>query len=207
MFLILYKNQFLKSSMNLILLAIVFFNLANIAYSAELSEKEIYDIKSEAFALYSTDNKKEAIKLLEQIPINQRTEDIFIILGNINDDEKKTSEAIENYNNAIKAKEDSHKAYYNIGCILLEKKSYDLAIKNFKLSIKQDKSFAYAHYNLAHCYLAQKEYKKAKKHLLKALYLKGDVRDFYISLIYCYKMLGDEKSAQKIVDSINQVES
>ena len=29
-----------------------------------------------------------------------------------------------------------------------------------------------------------------------------DDKDFYINLAYCYKMLGDNKSAQKIIDSL-----
>ena len=201
------KNKTLKSSINLILILFLCF-FCNFALASEvLSDKEILDIKNEAFALYSTNNKEEALKILERIPQNRRDEDVFVIIGNICDDDGKRGEAIENYNKAAAVSEKAYKAYYNIGCILLKKKSYELAEKNFKMSIKCNKEFPYAHYNLASCYMAQENYSKAKKQLIKAISLKADDKDFYINLAYCYKMLGNQKAAEKIVNSLNQIKS
>ena len=201
------KNKTLKSSINLILVLFSCF-FCNFALSSEiLSDKEILDIKNEAFALYSTDNKKEALRVLERIPQNRRDEDVFVIIGNIYDDMDKRGEAIENYNKAAAVSNKAYKAYYNIGCILLKKKSYELAQKNFKMSIKCNKEFPYAYYNLASCYMAQGDYSKAKKQLIKAISLKADDKDFYINLAYCYKMLENQKAAQKIIDSLNQIKS
>ncbi len=201
------KNKTLKSSVSGILILLIFIFCQN-AYSAELfSDKEILDIKNEAFALYSTNNKKEALEMLERIPQNRRDEDIFVVIGNIYDDLGQRSIAIENFNKAVNISKKPYKAYYNIGCILLKKKSYELAKKNFEMSIKCNKDFPYSYYNLASCYIANEQYSKAKKQLIKALSLKADEKDFYINLAYCYKMLGDNKAALKIVDSLNKIKS
>lgn len=201
------KNNILKSSISVILI-LFFQTFWQSAFSyGLLSDKEILDIKDEAFALYSTNNKEEALELLNRIPQNRRDEDVFVIIGNIYDDSGKRGDAIENYNKAAAISKEAYKAYYNIGCILLKKKSYELAEKNFKMSIKSNKDFPYAYYNLASCYIAQQEYSKAKKQLIKALSLKADDKDFYVNLAYCYKMLDNDKAAQKIIDSLNEIKS
>lgn len=201
------KNNILKSSISVIL--ILFFQIScQSAYSySVLSDKEILDIKNEAFALYSTNNKEEALQMLNRIPQNRRDEDVFVIIGNICDDLGQRGAAIENFNKASQVSSKAYKAYYNIGCILLKKKSYELAQKNFKMSIKCNKDFPYAYYNLASCYIAQEQYSKAKRQLVKAISLKADDKDFYINLAYCYKMLGNDKAAQKIIDSLNKVKT
>lgn len=199
------KKKTLKSSISLILILFfhVFFSTAQ-AQDA-LTDKEILDIKNEAFALYSTNNKQEALELINKIPQNRRDEDVFVVLGNIYDDLGKRGVAIENFNKATTISNKAYKAYYNIGCILLKKKSYALAEKNFKLSIKCNKEFPYSYYNLASCYIALEKHSKAKKYLIKALALKADEKDFYVNLAYCYKMMGNDKAAQKIIDSLNKI--
>ena len=201
------KNKTLKSSVSGIILLFLLFLFQNAQASELLSDKEILDIKNEAFALYSTNNKKEALEMLSKIPQNRKDEDIFVVIGNIYDDLGQRGIAIENFNKAVSVSKKPYKAYYNIGCILLKKKSFELAQENFKMSIKCNKDFAYSYYNLASCYIANEQYSKAKRQLIKALSLKADEKDFYINLAYCYKMLGDSKSAQKIVDSLNKVKS
>ena len=201
------KNKTLKSSVSGIILLFLLFLFQNAQASELLSDKEILDIKNEAFALYSTNNKKEALEMLSKIPQNRKDEDIFVVIGNIYDDLGQRGVAIENFNKAVSVSKKPCKAYYNIGCILLKKKSYDLAEKNFKMSIKCNKDFPYSYYNLASCYIAKEQYSKAKRQLVKALSLKADEKDFYINLAYCYKMLGNDKAAQKIVDSLNKVKS
>lgn len=204
---ILLKNKTLKSSISVIL--ILFFSTfcAKAFCGQTLTDKEILDIKNEAFALYSTDNKDEALETLRKIPSSRRGEDVFLIEGNIFEDIGERGSAIESYNKAISIAQKDYKAYYNIGCILLKKKAYALAEENFKLSIKCNKEFPYAYYNLASCYIAQNEYTKAKRALVKAVSLKGDEKDFYFNLAYCYKMLGNDKAAQKIIDSLNKIKS
>ena len=50
----------------------------------------------------------------------------------------------------------------------------------------------------------REEYKKAKNHLIRAINLKNDEQDFHYNLAYCYKKLGDEKTAQKILDELSK---
>ncbi len=201
------KNKTLKSSVSGIIILFLFFLIQNVQAYEPFNDKDILDIKNEAFALYSTNNKKEALEMLDRIPQNRRDEDIFVVIGNIYDDLGQRGIAIENFNKAVSVSKKPYKAYYNIGCILLKKKSFELAQENFKMSIKCNKDFAYSYYNLASCYIANEQYSKAKRQLIKALSLKADEKDFYINLAYCYKMLGDSKSAQKIIDSLNKVKS
>ena len=189
------KNNILKSSISVILILFFQISCQSVFSYDVMSDKEILDIKNEAFALYSTNNKEEALQMLNRIPQNRRDEDVFVIIGNICDDLGQRGVAM------------AYKAYYNIGCILLKKKSYELAQKNFKMSIKCNKDFPYAYYNLASCYIAQEQYSKAKRQLVKAISLKADDKDFYINLAYCYKMLGNDKAAQKIIDSLNKVKT
>ena len=201
------KNNILKSSISVILILFFQISCRSVFSYDVMSDKEILDIKNEAFALYSTNNKEEALQMLNRIPQNRRDEDVFVIIGNICDDLGQRGVAIENFNKASQVSSKAYKAYYNIGCILLKKKSYELAQKNFKMSIKCNKDFPYAYYNLASCYIAQEQYSKAKRQLVKAISLKADDKDFYINLAYCYKMLGNDKAAQKIIDSLNKVKT
>ena len=201
------KNNILKSSISVILILFFQISCQSVFSYDVMSDKEILDIKNEAFALYSTNNKEEALQMLNRIPQNRRDEDVFVIIGNICDDLGQRGVAIENFNKASQVSSKAYKAYYNIGCILLKKKSYELAQKNFKMSIKCNKDFPYAYYNLASCYIAQEQYTKTKRQVEKAIYLKADDKDFYINLAYCYKMLGNDKAAQKIIDSLNKVKT
>lgn len=199
------KNKCLKSSISVILVLFFTSFYTGVYANAHLSDKEILDLKNEAFALYSTNNKKEALEVIKRIPPDRRSDDVYVIIANILEDTSSRGAAIDNLNKAILINEKSYKAYYNIGCILLKKKSYDLAIDNFKTSIKYNRDFAFSYYNLACCYIAQGDYKRAKRNLVKAVSLKGDEKDFYMNLAYCYKKLGNEKTAQKIIDSLNNM--
>lgn len=197
------KNKGIKSSISWIVLCfLTIFYICPNAYTQELTDKELLDMRNEIFALYSTNNKDAALEIIKEIPKSKKTDEIYIIEANILEDIDKKSRAIENLNKAIETNPKSYKAYYNIGCILLDKKAYELAIINFKNSIKYNKNFPWGHYNLACCYIEQGEYKKAKKHLIKAITLDGTEKDFYINLALCYKKLDNTKAAEKILNAL-----
>ena len=199
------KNIVIKSSVSWILVLILM--VCNVEYSFalnQLSDKEIYDLKNEIFALYETNNKDAAMELIKQIPNSKKDNELYIIEANILEDISQDAGAIESLNKSILKNSENYKAYYNIGCILLKKKSYELAIKNFKKSLDYKKDFPFAHYNLACAYIGLEEYKKAKNHLIRAINLKNDEQDFHYNLAYCYKKLGDEKTAQKILDELSK---
>ena len=158
------------------------------------------DIKAEAYALYNTNNIIEALKLLENLPMEQKDEEVFVLIANIYEDKLDVNKAVENLNKAIIINPEYYKAYYNLGCLFLNKKAYELAEKNLLLAIKYNKDFAYSYYNLGTLYLRTGKYEKAKKNLIKAIYLKGDEKDFYINLAYAYKFLGKEKESRKLLE-------
>ena len=161
------------------------------------------DVKAEAYALYNTNNINEALKLLENLPLEQKDEEVFVLIANIYEDKKEINKAIENLNKALLINPEYYKAYYNLGCIFLDKKAYELAEQNLLLSIKYNKDFAYSYYNLGTLYLKTGDYKKAKKNFLKAIFLKNNEKYFYLNLAYTYKNLGKEKEAKKLIEIYN----
>lgn len=161
------------------------------------------DVKSEAYALYKTNNQNEALEMLNNLPLEQKDGEVFLIIANIYEDKKEINKAIENLNKALIINPEFYKAYYNLGCIFLDKNAYELAEKNLLLSVKYNKNFAYSYYNLGTLYLKTGDFNKAKKNLLKAIYLKNDEKDFYLNLAYAYKNLGKEKEAKKLIEIYN----
>ncbi len=164
---------------------------------------EELDIKSQAFALYNTNNQNEALELLNSLSTEQKDSEVFVIIANIYEDKKEINKAIENLNKALLINPEYYKAYYNLGCIFLDKKAYELAEQNLLLSIKYNKDFAYSYYNLGTLYLKTGDYKKAKKNFLKAIFLKNNEKYFYLNLAYTYKNLGKEKEAKKLIEIYN----
>lgn len=197
------KNGFMRINALIVCFCLIFGNLflnINKAWADDI------DIKTEAYALYNTNNLNEALRLLENLPIEQKDEEVFVLIANIYEDKLDLSKAVENLNKAIIINPEYYKAYYNLGCIFLNKKAYELAEKNLLLAIKYNKEFAYSYYNLGTLYLRTGKYEKAKKNLIKAIYLKNNEKDFYINLAYAYKFLGKEKEAKKLLDIYNKAE-
>lgn len=160
------------------------------------------DIKQQAMALYATQNYQEAFNLLDNMPVSEKDEEIFLILANISESQGNDNLAIQNLNKALDKNYSYYKAYYNLGCIFERKKSYLLASNNFKLAIKYNKELSAAYYNLACCEINLEDYKSAKKNLIKALQIEPDNKDYLYNLAYCYKKLGKEKQAKKILEVI-----
>lgn len=196
-------NGFMRTNALIVCFCLIFGNLflnINMAWADDM------DVKTEAYALYNTNNLNEALRLLENLPIEEKDEEVFVLIANIYEDKLDLSKAVENLNKAIIINPEYYKAYYNLGCIFLNKKAYELAEKNLLLAIKYNKEFAYSYYNLGTLYLRTGKYEKAKKNLIKAIYLKNDEKDFYINLAYAYKFLGKEKEAKKLLDIYNKAE-
>lgn len=163
------------------------------------------EIKQQAIALYTTGNYNEAFKLLDNLNANEKTDEVFLLLANIAQENNDDNTAIQNLNKALDKNYSFYKAYYNLGCIFAQKQSYLLASNNFELTIKYNKAFAPAYYNLAYCQLKLKNYNQAKKNLIKAIELSPQNKDYYYNLAYCYKELHKEKQAKKILDIYNKM--
>lgn len=167
--------------------------------------ENIADIKEQAIALYTTGNYNEAFKLLDNLPTNEKNEEIFLLLANIAQENNKDNLAIQNLNKALDKNYSFYKAYYNLGCIFASKKSYLLASNNFELAIKYNKDFPSSYYNLACCQIKLKNFEAAKKNLIKAIDLNPSNKDYYYNLAYCYKELHKEKQAKKILEAYNKM--
>ena len=87
-------------------------------------------MKEKAIALYTTQNYKEAFKILDDLPINEKDEEVFLLLSNIALEENQENVAIQNLNKALDKNSNYYKAYYNLGCIFAAKKSYLMAVNN-----------------------------------------------------------------------------
>jgi len=178
--------------------------LSNCTYTFA-QENNAQEIKQQAIALYTTQNYNEAFKLLDNLPPNEKNEEVFLLLANIAQENGDDNAAIRNLNKALDKNYGFYKAYYNLGCIFASKKSWLLASNNFELAIKYNKTFASAYYNLACCQIKLKNFESAKKNLIKALELNPQNKDYYFNLAYCYKELRKEKQAQKILEVYNKM--
>lgn len=197
-----YLGGFL-SKLYLIIAFLLFFNLNILSYAQ--NSENIQEIKQQAIALYTTGNYNEAFKLLDNLPVSEKNEEVFLLLANISQENNDDNMAIQNLNKALDKNYTYYKAYYNLGCIFASKKSWLLASNNFELAIKYNKTFASSYYNLACCQIKLKNFEAAKKNLIKAIELNPNNKDYYFNLAYCYKELHKEKQAQKILEAYNKM--
>lgn len=159
----------------------------------------------QATLFYSENNIKNSLEILLRIKEGDRTAQDWLLLGNIFQDQEKTSDAIFMYKRAIMVDSKFYKAYYNLGNIYLEDEKPYLAIENYRLANKSNPQFAYAYYNLGCAYLRVGNLKKAKVAFLKAIDLKNVVPDFHYNLAYTYKMLNNPKLAKQYLDNYNKL--
>ncbi|MBE7706822.1 MAG: tetratricopeptide repeat protein [Cyanobacteria bacterium SIG30] len=194
--------NFKKYVLFLIIFAI--FNTFCVKSEEFYTQKDVYDAKTQAFALYNTSQKDEALEILNKIPKKSLTEEMYLVIANIYEDKKDYNNAYKNLNTAIQINPKSYKAYYNLGLLALKKNDNELAKTNFKKSIKFNRDFAYSYYNLGICYLNEKDYKSAKTNFIKAINLEPN-KDFYYNLAYTYKQLGKEENAKKILEAYEKL--
>ncbi len=100
---------------------------------------------------------------------------IYFILGNLNG-------ALQNYENAIRFKEDFADAYNNKGNVLRKFNKKKDAIESYQKAIKFNKNHFQAYYNLGVALKEQKKYELAIKNYEKAKKLKPDYLEVYIGL-------------------------
>ena len=106
-------------------------------------------------------------------------------------------DAIEEYEEAIKANPNFYGAYLNLGKAYEKIAEQSKAIETYLKSIKVNPNYYKAYYNLAHIYFGLKNYDKAVENYEKVLELKPDNYRAYnnIAIIYNYK--GDKAKAQE----------
>jgi len=159
----------------------------------------------QAILLYNENNTKGAFDTLLTIKDVNRSVQDWVLLGNLLQDQERTSDAIFMYQRAIMLDPKAYKAYYNLGNIYLEDEKPYLAIENYRKANKSNNEFPYAYYNLGCAYLKTGELKKAKIAFLKAIELKNTEPSFHYNLAYTYKMLNNEKLAKQYLGFYNKL--
>lgn len=171
--------------------------------------KKTYDDEmtpsEQATILYNENSVKNSFDTLLSIKEADRTSQDWLLLGNILQDQNKTSDAIFMYQRAINTNPKYYKPYYNLGNIYLEQDKTNLAIENYRKANKLNNEFPYAYYNLGCAYLKNGELKKAKIVFLKAIEIKNTVPDFHYNLAYTYKMLNNPKLAKQYLGFYNKL--
>lgn len=172
----------------------------------EFYQPEQYQtITQQANAMYAENSINEAMNLLLSIPENQRTEQNWLLLGNILQDQGKSDEAEFMYRRAIMFNDNFYKAHYNLGNAYLSDNKPNLAIEEYLKVTRIKPDYAYGHYNLACAYIALGKYTKAKFELYAAIDLKNNEPDFYYNLIYILKQQNKEKEAKKYIEIYNKL--
>lgn len=171
--------------------------------------KQTYDDamtpSEQAVLFYNENNLKASFDSLLAIKEADRSAQDWVLLGNILQDQSKTSDAIFMYQRAIIVNPKSYKPYYNLGNIYLEEEKPYLAIENYRKANKANNEFPYAYYNLGCAYLKIGDLKKAKIAFLKAIEIKNTEANFHYNLAYTYKMLKNPKLSKQYLGFYNKL--
>lgn len=158
----------------------------------------------QAMIYYNNNEAQKAYDTLLQIPEGEKTAQDWVLLGNLLQDQEKTSDAVFMYQRAITANPEFYKSYYNLGNIYLMDEKPFLAIENYRKANKANPEFSYGYYNLGCAYLKTGNLQKAKIAFLKAIELKNNEPDFHYNLAYTYKKLGKDKLAKQYLGFYNK---
>ena len=170
--------------------------------NCSLADENLYET---GVALYNCNKIDQALETFLKIPENERTVDVWLLIGNILADKGKRADAVFMYQHAIIITPKYYKPYYNLGVLYLEDERFYMAVDNFKKAIMYNPDFAYAHYNLGCTYLKLGELKKAKNEFNKAISLKNTEPDFHLNLAYVYKKLNKQKMAETYLKNYNDL--
>lgn len=182
-----------------------FFNKKPKQEAMAASSDEGMTSSQQAVLFYNGNELKKAFDILLNIPEDKRTAQDCLLLGNILQDQSKTSDAIFMYQRAIMINPKLYKPYYNLGNIYLADDKPFLAIENYRKANKVNNEFPYAYYNLGCAYIQAGDLKKAKIAFLKAIELKNTEADFHYNLAYTYKKLNKPKLAKQYLGFYNKI--
>lgn len=169
------------------------------------ASEDTLTLSEQAILFYNENNIKTSFETLLSIKEADRTAQDWVLLGNILQDQNKTSDAIFMYQRASLIDSKAYKPYYNLANIYLEEEKPYLAIENYRKANKANNEFPYAYYNLGCAYLKIGNLKKAKIAFLKAIELKNTEPDFHYNLAYTYKMLNNPKLSKQYLGFYNKL--
>ena len=117
-------------------------------------------------------NYFKAEQYLKKIVINNSTDEIYYLYGNILKVQNKFHEAIDAYKKAISLNNKFSEAYNNLANTQKKINENDNAMYNYLQAIKVDKSNLGAYFNLANLYRSEKKYEEAISNYQKVLKLR-----------------------------------
>lgn len=182
-----------------------FFNKASGKNQEVVVSQSTLNQREQANLFYCGNDLAKALEAFLAIPETERTAQDWVLLGNILQDQERTSDAIFMYKRAILTDPKFYKPYYNLGNIYLSEDTPFLAIENYRKANKSKNDFAYGYYNLGCAYIQTGDLKKAKITFLKAIELKNNDPDFYYNLAYTYKKLEKPKLSKQYLDIYNKM--
>ncbi len=149
---------------------------------------------------------KEAIKdFKEVLKCLDKDIDSICMVGNINLELGKYKEAINNYNRIIELNPKYAIAYNNRGNAKYYLKQYEEAIKDYDIAIKIDSKYVSAYSNHGNAKYKLKLYEEAIKDYNKAIEIDNKHISSYKNLIEVYKLLGKEKEAKKVAETLKEI--
>lgn len=164
------------------------------------AEPEPDSSSQQARIMYVQNDIDKAYKILQTKGEEYRTDEDWLLMGNILQDKDKLTEAVYMYKKALEKNPKYYKAYYNLGYIYLIQDKPNMALAEFKKSVKYKDNFAYGYYNMGCAYLKLKDYRNARYNFFRAIDNKNDVPEFYYNLAYAFKKLNKEKQAKTYLD-------
>lgn len=159
----------------------------------------------QARVFYAQNNIDTALENLNKIPEDERTEEDWLLIGNIMQDKNDIEKALYMFNKSLQKNPKYYKAHYNLGYIYLTKNQPNMALQELKLAVRYKSDFSYGYYNIGCAYLKLKKYSQARYNFFRALNLKANEPDIYYNLSYTYKMQKNEKQAKIYLDLYNQM--
>ena len=159
----------------------------------------------QARVFYAQNDIDKALKILEQIPEEQRSAQDWLLLGNIMQDKENIEQALYMFSKSSQKDPKFYKAHYNMGYIYLTKNQPNMALTEFKLAVKYKPDFSYGYYNIGCAYLKLKKYSQARYNFFRSVDLRANEPNVYYNLAYTYKMQGKDKQAQTYLDMYNKM--
>jgi tetratricopeptide (TPR) repeat protein len=173
---------------------LVTFLFLSINFTRRIVNSDRYFV--EAFSLGQKGDLERANEILKKAKfLAAWNYNITALIGRNYTMQGKYNQAIEEYNETLKAHPNNTNAVLNMGYCYLKLKKYDEAEKYFKRAIEIMPDFEQGHNNLGIIYYAKKEYEQAKTEYMRAIELDSNYAEPHLNLGNMYRTQGKINAA------------